>query len=220
MSTPLPIFPLGSVVFPGAELALHVFEDRYRELMTHLLAQPEDDRRFGIVAIREGYEVGDTGVQSAHRVGVEVRLTDVEAYDDGRFDIEVMAKRRIRMDAMISSDSFIWAQVEILDDSPGRDVDDAAGRARAVFGAYRDLLRSFDLDSTVDELPSDPGELSYALAQVAVLTMRDRQGLLEAPDDATRLRQFTRLLVSEISAMRVIPSLPAVEVARTSWSPN
>lgn len=220
MGSSLPIFPLGSVVFPGVRLSLHIFEDRYRELMRHLLDQPEDQPAFGIVAIREGYEVGDTGVQSAHRVGCVVHLLDVAEYDDGRYDVEVEARGRLRLDAMVSSDSFMWGQVEYLPEIDGRDAEDAADRAHAVFEAYRGALRSFQLESVVTDLPTAPAELSYVLASTAVLTMRDRQGLLEAPDAATRLRQFSRLLVSEIQAMRAIPSLPAVEVARTSWSPN
>lgn len=220
MPTSLPIFPLSSVVFPGVTVSLHIFEDRYRDLIAHLMEKPADERTFGIVAIREGYEVGDVGVQSAHRVGCEVRLDEVEAYDDGRYDVEVVARRRVHLDAMVSADSFMWGQVEYLPEIDGPDAQDAANRAHAVFDAYRRELRSHQLDSALTELPADPDALSYALSATAVLTLRDQQALLEAPDAATRLRQFSRLLVSEISAMRAIPSLPAVEVARTSWSPN
>ena len=89
MHEQLPIFPLNTVVFPGVTLPLHVFEDRYRALVHHLLTIPDKSMRlFGIVAIREGYEVGDSenrrGVQSLHRVGTLVQLTEVERYDDGQ----------------------------------------------------------------------------------------------------------------------------------------
>lgn len=216
----LPIFPLSSVVFPGVSISLHIFEDRYRDLVRHLLDKPERERTFGIVAIREGYEVGDSGMQSAHRVGCEVQVTGVETYDDGRYDIDVVARRRLRLNAMVSTDSFMWAQVDYLPEVDGTQADEAATRAHAVFEAYRGELRSHHLDSTVTDLPHEPTPLSYTLSATAVLTVRDQQGLLEAPDAATRLRQFSRLLVAEISAMRAIPSLPAVEVARASWSPN
>ena len=63
MQRQLPVFPLNTVVFPGVTLPLHVFEDRYRALVHHLLTIAEKpDRVFGIVAIREGYEVGKHGV--------------------------------------------------------------------------------------------------------------------------------------------------------------
>src|SRR5699024_8556456 len=109
---------------------------------------------------------------------------------------------------------------EYLPDAVGRNVSQAAARAHHVFGAYRQQLRANQLDSAVSELPSDPDELSYVLSSTAVLTLRDQQALLEAPDTATRLRQFSQLMDTEIAAMRAVPSLPATEVARTSWSPN
>jgi len=216
----LPIFCLGSVLFPGTSVSLHIFEDRYRAMMRHLLDKADHERVFGIVAIREGYEVGESAVQSAHRVGCEVLLTHVEEHEDGGYDVQARAARRVRLDAMVSSADFMWAQVEYLPELDGPDAEDAATRAHAVFEAYRALLRTFSLDSTVVDVPTEPLPLSYALAATAVLTLRDRQDLLEAPDAATRLRQFSRVLVLEMQAMQAIPSLPAVEVARTSWSPN
>ena len=71
MRRQLPVFPLNTVVFPGVTLPLHVFEDRYRALVHHLLKIGEKpDRVFGIVAIREGYEVGKHGVRRAFLEGI------------------------------------------------------------------------------------------------------------------------------------------------------
>ncbi|KHL19149.1 hypothetical protein CLV56_0209 [Mumia flava] len=214
------MFPLSSVVLPGQTIALHIFEDRYRELVTHLLRLPETQRRFGIVSIREGYEVGDAGVQSIHRVGVEVRLTDVTEHEDGRYDVTVEAGSRIRLDAGVTSESFMWGHVTELDEPVGDDADLEADRAHAIFDAYRTELNRFRLDASVEALPNDPVELSYVLASSAVLTLPDRQELLEADDAASRLRSYRALVRDEIAAMRAVPSLPAVDVARTSWSPN
>ncbi len=82
----LPMFPLGSVLFPGVSVPLTVFEDRYRALVHHLLRVEDPTQRlFGTVGIREGYEVGDHGAQSLYRVGVKVLLTEGEAHTDGTF---------------------------------------------------------------------------------------------------------------------------------------
>jgi Lon protease-like protein len=216
----LPLFPLGSVVLPGQTVSLHVFEERYRELVAHLLALPELERRFGIVSIREGYEVGATGVQSIHRVGVEVAMTEVTTYEDERYDVTVDAIGRIRLDAGVTGDSFMWGQVEDLDEVVGDGATQAADRAHAVFDVYRTELNRFRLDASVDDLPPDPLDLSYLLASSAVLTLPDRQELLEADTAADRLRLYHEMMVEEIAAMRAVPSLPAVDVARTSWSPN
>ena len=57
MSPRLPVFPLGTVLFPGLVLPLHIFEERYRELVRHLVALPDGTpREFGVVAIRKGWE--------------------------------------------------------------------------------------------------------------------------------------------------------------------
>ncbi|MEV0714863.1 LON peptidase substrate-binding domain-containing protein [Asanoa sp. NPDC050611] len=57
MTSRLPVFPLGTVLFPGLVLPLHIFEERYRDLVKHLLSRPDgDSREFGVVAIRQGWE--------------------------------------------------------------------------------------------------------------------------------------------------------------------
>ena len=59
---PLPLFPLNTPLVPGLVLPLHIFEPRYRELVEELLARPdEDDREFGIVAVRDGRDVAADG---------------------------------------------------------------------------------------------------------------------------------------------------------------
>ena len=84
MTATLPMFPLNTVLFPGVVVPLHVFEDRYRALVHHLLEEPDPaERLFGSVAIREGYEVGDHGAQSLYRVGCRLQLTEVQARADG-----------------------------------------------------------------------------------------------------------------------------------------
>ena len=94
----MPIFPLGTVLYPGLLLPLHIFEERYRRLVRDLVSVPDDaDRRFGVVAIREGREVGSDGVRALHGVGCTAELRQVEAYEDGRFDIVTVGTTRFRL---------------------------------------------------------------------------------------------------------------------------
>ena len=65
-ATRLPLFPLGTVLFPGLLLPLHIFEERYRQLVRDLLVGPHESRAFGVVAIREGREVGADGIRALH----------------------------------------------------------------------------------------------------------------------------------------------------------
>jgi Lon protease-like protein len=223
----LPVFPLNMVMFPGVTLGLHVFEERYRALVHHLLAIPDRSLRlFGIVAIREGYEVGQHGRQSLHRVGSVVQLTSVEAYDDGRFDIEVVGRHRMQLegdDALDTSGDFLVGAVEPLAERTAKGVDlgQEAGRTLDTFREYRHRLSEMRGGTVLDtRLPNDPEYLSYSLAATCVLTLQARQDLLEAETSLDRLVMIRHALVEEMRAMRAIPSLPATEVARTSWSPN
>jgi Lon protease-like protein len=219
----LPIFPLSTVVFPGVSVPLHVFEDRYRALVHHLLTIPDKTLRvFGIVAIREGFEVGRHGVASVHRVGCVVQMTSVEPYEDGRFDIEVVGRQRLRVDGLDTSGEFLVGEVELLGEqrSPEEDPREAA-RTLTTFEEYRRRLSDMRGGPVLDgDMPTDPEYLSYSLAATCLLTLQERQSLLEADSSLERLILLRHALLEEMRAMRAVPSLPATEVARTSWSPN
>lgn len=223
VSEGLPIFPLNTVLFPGVTLPLHIFEERYRALVSSLLGLPEDAARvFGIVAIREGYEVGSRGVHSVQRLGCSAELTSVEPYDDGRFDIEVVGRRRMRIDALDTGGEFLVGEVEWLDEPAGDRAREAAAQALMTFEAYRAGLSGLSGQAVLalDDLPVDPVRLSYHLAASCLLPQQDRQELLEIEDAGNRLRLATSMMRAEMTAMRAVPSLPATEVARTGWSPN
>ncbi len=215
------MFPLNSVLFPGLSVPLHVFEDRYRALVHHLLRVEDPTARvFGSVAIREGYEVGDHGAQSLFRVGCKAQLTEIEAHADGTFDVVAIGLERIQLDRLETGDAFPLGHVTELPEQTQHVAEDVLERARATFTAYRVALSEIRTDPYTGNLPRDPSYLSWTLAACAPLPLHDRQALLEAEDATDRLVLVTDLLRSELKAMNVIPSLPATEVARTRWSPN
>ena len=217
----LPMFPLGSVLFPGVSVPLTVFEDRYRALVHHLLRVEDPTQRlFGTVGIREGYEVGDHGAQSLYRVGVKVLLTEVEAHTDGTFSCVAVGLERIALERLETSGPFPVGHVEERPEPAGEVDEHVVERARAVFTAYRAALADLRADPYSGALPRDPSYLSWTLAACAPLPMPERQALLEADDAGERLVLVTDLLQHELRAMNVIPSLPATDVARTRWSPN
>jgi Lon protease-like protein len=220
--TEVPLFPLNTVVFPGVVTPLHIFEERYRALIRELAGiESVFDRVFGILAIREGYEVGDHGMQSAHRVGTLVQQTEVDPYDDGRFDIQVIGRQRLRVTESDNSGPFLRGEVELLSDEDEPNAQDEAARTLATFEIYRERLSELRGGPVLaGEMPHDPAYLSYALAATCLLTLPQRQALLEADSALERLGMLRRTLHEEMRAMRAIPSLPATEVARTRWSPN
>jgi len=220
VGTPVPIFCLNTVLFPGMRLPLHVFEDRYRRLVQDAL-EAGQSARFGVVAIREGYEVGSRGVHSAHRVGCEAQISSCVPHPDGKYDIEVVGRRRFRVEALDTSGPYLVAEVVHIPEVAGEQVREAAAHAAAAFQAYRTALSEQRGGPVLTGgIPRDPTALSYFLAATALLTLPERQALLEAPDAASRLRQVLHSLRIEQAAMRAVPSLPATDVARTAWSPN
>ncbi|MBC9732072.1 LON peptidase substrate-binding domain-containing protein [Nocardioides marmotae] len=221
MTDTLPLFPLNAVLFPGVSVPLTVFEDRYRAMVHHLLrVEDPAERVFGSVAIREGYEVGDHGAQSLHRIGVRVQMTEVEPHPDGSFDIVAVGLDRIELERLDTTGLFPVGHVHDRPE-PVRPVPEGLlEQARATFVAYRAALAEIRTDPYDGTLPRDASYLSWTLAACAPLPMPERQMLLEAEDAEERLVLVTDLLRTELRAMNVIPSLPATDVARTRWSPN
>jgi Lon protease-like protein len=216
------MFPLNTVLFPGVSVPLRVFEDRYRALV-HTLLRIDDpaERLFGSVAIREGYEVGERGGQSVHRIGCLLQLTDVERHDDGTFDIVAVGRGRLRLESMEASGPFLSGTVAVLEDREEPVDPELALSARDIFDRYRTALSEIHGEEVLEgNLPQDPTYLSWSLAATCLLTMPDRQSLLEAENAAIRLGMLIGMLREELGAIAAIPSLPATELARTGWSPN
>src|SRR4051794_22336828 len=162
----LPIFPLGTVLLPGLVLPLHIFEERYRRLVSELLELPADSpRRFGVVAIRQGREVGPHAATALFEVGCTATIAEVRAYPDGRYDVMSIGSDRFRI-ARLDADSapYLRADVSWLTEPAG--VADALG-AR-VQGALRDYVRllaergaAAPAVAELPEIPDEPVALSY-----------------------------------------------------------
>ena len=163
MSETLPLFPLGTVLYPGLVLPLHIFEERYRQLVRDLLAGPEP-RRFGVIAIREGRETGVTGVSSLHEVGCTATVRQVEEHEDGRFDLITVGTDRFRLLRLSEGRPYLSAELEQLPE-PAGDEAEAGLAARAVQDAFRGYLDALVARGTtrisVPELPDEPVLLSY-----------------------------------------------------------
>ena len=221
MGDTLPMFPLNSVLFPGMSVPLRVFEDRYRALVHHLLRVDDPTERvFGSVGIREGYEVGDHGAQWLFRIGCRVKMTEVEAFPDGTFELVAVGLDRIELERLDTSGAYPVGHVTQLEEHAESVPDDVDEAARQTYEAYREALLEIDREPPSGDLPKDPTYLSWALAALAPLSLSQRQSLLEAEDATGRLRMVTDVIRGELRTMRVFPSLPATEIARTRWSPN
>ena len=234
MTPRLALFPLGTVLFPGLVLPLHIFEDRYRSLVRQLMSLPDGEpREFGVVAIRSGWEVqapslpADRPATSAtlvlHEVGCTAELRQVNEHPDGRFDIVTVGRRRFLITG-VDRDSapYLTAEVRWLPEPAGQEdvADRLAPRVLSLFRRYLTLLRP-EAGEVGEQLPDDPTVLSHLVAATAALTVADRQRLLAAVDTATRLRAELRLLSREAALLRRVRAVPVPlgELASPS-SPN
>ncbi|GAA1799882.1 LON peptidase substrate-binding domain-containing protein [Luedemannella flava] len=211
MTPALPLFPLGTVLFPGLVLPLHVFEERYRALVRDLLAVPDGTpREFGVVAISSGWEVeGGTGAVTFHDIGCTAELRQVTEHPDGRFDLVTVGRRRFAIDEVARADGpYLRARVSYLAEPD----DDAAAealvpRVLAVFRTYLALVRT-DAAELAEQLPEDPTVLSHLIAATASLTLTERQALLAAPETAARLRAELAILQREVILLRQVRAVP------------
>jgi uncharacterized protein len=208
-SSLIPLFPLGTVLFPGAPLALHIFEDRYRTLMADLLELPQEDRRFGVVTIRSGREVGVHGVKALHDVGCMAVLTAMEQSPDGTYDLESVGNGRFRVISLDSERPYLRATVEWLPEEAG-DVGSLAEIVTRRYGDYRRALGGLrGLELELPPLPTDARLLSYLVAATVIAENPDRQRFLAEFDAAGRLAAEARWLTLETTLLKELSAVPA-----------
>jgi Lon protease-like protein len=241
----LPLFPLNSVLFPGLVLPLNIFEERYRAMMRELLKTPEDEpRRFAVVAIRDGFEVAQTApglpdptatlergptagfgtdpLKAFHKVGCVADAATIRERADGTFEVLATGTTRMRLLSVEASGPFLTAELDPLPEEPG---DEAGALAEGVLRSFRQYqkrlagARERSLATGAD-LPDEPGVVSYLVAAAMMLDTPTKQRLLQAPDTASRLRDELKLLRSETSIIRTLPSLPASDLTRGPTSLN
>lgn len=220
----LPLFPLNVVLVPGLVLPLHIFEPRYRELVEGLLAVPdEEEREFGIVAVREGRSVEADGRDALFEVGTSVILRQAERLPDGRFDIMTTGHRRFALRDIDASAPLLWGEVDVLPDDLGR-VDPALqARVGSLFLGYRQALVGQVPDEAPREtgsLPDDPTTLSYLVTAAMVLPAQERQDLLAAATTGERLRLAEALLRRETGLLSVLGAVPTLEIPGPTPSAN
>jgi hypothetical protein len=226
MSETLPMFPLTTVLFPGMRLPLHIFEQRYRQLVRDLLDQAEP-RRFGVIAIRKGRETGADGVTALHEVGCVATVRQVKPLDDGQYDLVVVGTERFRLLALDRSLPYFQGEIESLTEEVSQAQDGAriaalaAQRVQVAFRAYLNALADRGGGViTVADLPDEPLLLSYIVGAAMIIDLPERQALLAAPDALTRLRAERSLLAREIGMLRATTSRPAPDFTREGYSPN
>lgn len=200
----LPLFPLGTILFPGASLSLHIFEDRYRLMIGRCLEQATP---FGVVLLRSGDEVseGRIGARPAepYAVGTIAQISANMKLEDGRYLITAVGAGRFRIRAMLQHAPYLLAEVEELSDEAPPQAEAAARALRETYERYwQGVAVATGVPVEAEELPPDPVALGYQLADRIQVPFARKQRWLEA-SVVTRLREITGDLRAELS---ILPS--------------
>ena len=172
------------------ELPLHIFEERYKDMIGECL---EQDVPFGVVLIKEGLEVGAPA--DPERIGTSTRILRSEILDQGRMNIVTKGERRFEIEEIIQRVPHVVGRVRFLVELEG---EGCAELIPQINDEYVNLVKNLTAltggyTSRV-EIPKDPIELSYAIAGNLNLEPHLRQSLLVTETAATRLFDLIPLL--------------------------
>lgn len=228
----LALFPLGTVLLPGAQLGLHVFEPRYRQLVRDLLdgvlptgsgtgGRGSPPCGFGVIGISRGQEVG-AGTPELAPVGCLARVCQVTPFADGRYELVTVGAARFAVEQVLTQDApYLTARVCWLPELVGERAVALAAAAAAtrLLPVYRALLRGgvppASAPAAGASVAPDAGgdeesllTASWVVARELVVTLGEQQELLQAPDAATRLSRAVSLLRRECALLRALPAVP------------
>lgn len=196
----LPIFPLRVVLFPGRPLPLHVFEDRYRQMLTDVL---EADRCFGVVAIRHGDAVDPA--PETFEIGCVAEVEQITRLPDGRADLVTRGTQRFRVQRWHDPEPYHRADVTPLEDG-GEPADPAQVAAlRELLVPYLQALGA--PDELMCQLPESPDHLAWLAAAAAQVGLPEQQQLLELDSTADRVGGTLALLRRETGFIRHFGSM-------------
>lgn len=195
----IPIFPLPLVLLPRATQPLHVFEPRYRQLLSDCL---EGEREFGI--LYRTSEVAEREIP-AGTAGCLARIQSTQALPDGRSNILVTGGERFTLQDFVDDPApYLVALVECFEDEEegSTSLQEIADRLRTLFTRVGRSARAIQDDATpLPDLPADPAEVSFAIAQYIDLDLADKQRLLASRSPRARLERLEEALAPVVESM-------------------
>ncbi len=188
----IPLFPLGIVLLPGLPLPLHIFEDRYKDMISDCL---EHSMEFGVVYY-DGNKLRSNGCAA--------RIENVlKEYDDGRMDIMAVGTRRFRVSGIDSSLSYLQGSCEFYGDSDGDSPDLDSERSRAL-EALRQFAEFSERTIDTETLSTlDATSLSFLIAGTDAFGAPEKQRLLEIDSTRERLQKCIQALERTLERLRL-----------------
>lgn len=198
----LGMFPLSAVLYPHAQIPLHVFEPRYRALTRDCLAA---DSRFGVVLIERGAEVG--GGDQRMAVGTRAVITKAAALSDGRWLLIVQGEVRVRVGEWLADDPYPLAMVAEWPPQVDEGAASMLRRAEQSVRRTRGLLSESGAAAALaaeTQFDDDPEVASWQICAEAPLNMMDAQRVLSAESTTHRLElliEFTEAMEQDLHRM-------------------
>ena len=190
----IPMFPLSLVLFPGQILPLHIFEIRYRTMVEEII---DEGRKFGVVLIERGSEVG--GGETRKNVGTLAEIIDSEKSSDGRWLLITKGMKRIQISKWLEDSPYPKAEISFVDDEESIICDreewlktvNHMRRVLAILAELGDDVSPFSI-----EISEDPLLGSYEMSSVIPVTPFDSQKLLEADSVKERCNLLKEFLIN------------------------
>jgi Lon protease-like protein len=198
----LPIFPLPNLVFfPNTRLPLHVFEPRYRQMVTDAI---ETDKRFGIVLLRPGWETDYFGAPAVHGCGTLGTIEQAVPLDDGRFNILVRGDVRFRIVGEVNRVPYRTARV-IVQPEVNRRAEEAYAQREWLADLAQQYLKYLPDQMAVPEIETvGLDALANALIMSLNLEVEEKQKLLEIDDLISRAEKVGAELQSRVESLRFL----------------
>lgn len=194
----LPLFPLRTVLFPGALLPLHIFEPRYRELIADLAVRPAEDRLFGLLPPGDSAELPEPGT-----VGTVARLRGAQQLADGRFNIVVGGEQRFEFrSATKAATPYLQGAVERFDDVPETQVPaaDEVARLHVLGERYARAQHALHDRALEVDLPRDPARLTFGIAAFLDWEFEALRHFLEMRSVSARVARLLTALPNLVAA--------------------
>jgi Lon protease-like protein len=193
----IPLFPLGLVLLPGMLLPLHIFEERYKRMISECL---DGNMPFGIVWF-DG--------QSIRPVGCTARIIRVlHRYEDGRMDILTRGEKRFYTEGMVEEKPYMEADVLFIEDAQSAPDSEMFSRARTLLAKLQQTgYRTEEIEAS--DL-ADPRRLSFAVPAIEGFTHAERQLFLEMTSSAERLQKSVEVLARIVERVQVTQQIQKI----------
>ena len=176
----IPLFPLNVVLMPGTPQPLHIFEDRYKQMINECL---EDETEFGMVL------ADDSGTRE---VGCTAKIVElIERYDDGRLVVMVEGSRRFKLNNVLTGKPYYVGDVEYIEEEGEEDV---SGLAEECIELLERVVEAATEGSVGIEIEPPYRNLSFAIAGRIEFELETRQQILELTTERERLEKVKELL--------------------------